>query len=691
MSHKNASPELFRQLFNLATLLTLTTVWMLLAMGMLRSGLGDATETSLAIFVFVLLSIWLPVYAISTARAHWLEASSLALTFGMLFPILGLLIGKATVWVAMAVLGAVVAHLAKHRPRNEQPVFWPAVFGSALLAGVLLSLGSAGRFFLPEEMIMGSAHSDSYFHTALAAMIAKFHTPSIGADGLELTRYHFGSHFVAGGLAESTETRVSEIYTYWGAIALRIQVVWSLLWCNLHLLSKRNTPAPIRTRKLLLIAFVGFAASFFNSESFLLAIAIFLGTIPLIANYLSNEGRPSPKVQFCIILMMAFICAAAKVSVGYFVAMLLIYAACRDYRNTPQMIVTLVGMCALAICTLSLFHPRDISLIDAGFGILLASYLQYATPTTLVSFTLPVALLLLQFVKIERGVKLIDAKEAHLDVHVSYRRGSSLSEFLRVLSSLKGEWQILFVSLVACILVVLTIPIGSNAAYFSGVLLFMSFAMTPRWVFQLCAAVADTRLFKLSGLVLFTMLGVHLVMFGLQFKAKAEQVVACGTCAPASNAPPPRQQLLNSLREHRAVWATTQARMSTSAWSSLIRDIERFTAGRTDTTVFVPPEHRTFWKRLQPNNPYWCISAQLMIPAQTGVPMLRGIGPAEYEPQCMPVGLIWYGFGREQNQHRTGDFNDKQLCELAASKNFNRVYVLNSIEDLSQNRKLSCS
>ena len=79
-----------------------------------------------------------------------------------------------------------------------------------------------------------------------------------------------------------------------------------------------------------------------------------------------------------------------------------------------------------------------------------------------------------------------------------------------------------------------------------------------------------------------------------------------------------------------------------------------------------------------------------MIPAETGIPMRRGIAPDGYESKCMPPSLVWYGFGRQQDAHRTGDFDDQRLCAMVVAKGFNRLYILNSIHNPRDNRKLTC-
>lgn len=692
---------MLRQLINLAALFTLSAVWMVMAIALMRSGLGDTTGNQLSVWIFLCLSIWLPVYAISKTNRHWIEAGAIASTVGAIFPVFGLFLGPTTVFIACGMICVIAVHLGMSRPKNDQPVFWKILGGSIPLAIVLLSVGSAGRFFLPEEMSMGSAHSDGYFHIALASMIAKFQMPSIGADGLELTRYHFGSHFVAAGLSNISGARVSEVYVYWSVIALRIQLIWGILWCSLHLLSPHAYPSQIRGRLLLSVVFVVLTTPFFDSESFLLACAIFLGSVPLISYYLTTPGKLGyqPWRQFAIILVTAFICAATKVSVGYFVAALLIYASYRDFKDTKRVAMSFAGLCALAVCTMILFHPSDVSLLNAGFGIVLASYLQYATLPTLLSFLLPIVILSWQFLTIGQISKSEHGQDGNLNVSASYKKIYNIPDFFNVLATLKGEWQILCVSLIACLLVVITMPIGSNAAYFSGVLLFMSFALIPVGFFHACGALSQYRIFKVLELGLVVVLTVHLMIFSLQFKTRVQRVVACEGCQIGANADPaqasanpvkPKERVLSSIREHRTLWTTSQAQIDSSKWSIMIRDIEQFAINQPGTMVFVPPSNEDFWMRLKPGNPYWCISPQLMIPAQTGVPMLRGISPARFEPECMPAGLLWYGFGKQQEAHRTGDFDDKALCALTVSKGFNRIYILNSIENTEQNRKLSC-
>ena len=702
MDDTRAPVELLRQLINFAVLFTLSAAWMLIAIALLRAGLGDSTRNQLSSLIFLCLSIWLPIYAIAKTKVYWIEVGAIAWTVGTIFPLLGLFLNESATFVALAFLCLIAVHFLRDISKASEYKFWQIVGGSILLAFVLLSVGSADRFFLPEEITLGTAHSDAYFHLALSNMLAKFLVPTIGADGLDFIRYHFGSHLVAAGLSKSSAVRVAEVYVYWGTVNLRLQLLWGILWCSLSLLPQHSYPFQIRARLLVLMLFACLTASLFNSESFLMACTILMGVMPLLANYVTLVGGSSYRHywQLLIMLGIAFICAATKVSVGYFIAVVLIYACCVNVKDWKRGAITITGLCAVAIATLVLFAPLDVALSQAKFNIIFSSYLQLATFTTLLSFLLPVAILAVQQVSLRR--LSYSAHNQKKTFHISFAsfKVNNFSDFCKIQRAQVGGSQILFISLLACIVVALTMPIGSNLSYFSAVLLVMSIALIPIGFFRTVSTLKHFSLVKLLGLSIAATITVHFLTFGFQFVTQMLKIAACSGCkldAPANTSQPvalevrPKHRLLSSLSEHRTLWTTTQPLINSSQWHVLIQNIEQFAVDHPRTVIFVPPTNELFWTRLKRANPYWCLSSQLMIPAQAGIPLLRGISPVHLEQECASTGLIWYGFGKQQDAHRTSKFNDHKLCELASLGGFSRIYVLNSVSDPEQNRKLLCS
>ena len=701
MDNTRAPVELLRQLNNLAALFTLSALWMLVAIALLRAGLGDSTRNQLSSWIFLCLSIWLPIFAIARAKEYWIEAGAIAWTVSIIFPLLGLFLGQAATLVALGILGLIAFDFLRKTPKTNQSKFWKILSGSIALAIVLLSVGSADRFFMPEDIDLGTAHSDTYFHIALSGIIAKFLVPTIGADGLEFIKYHFGSHLVAAGLSKSSGGRAAEVYVYWGAVNLRLQLLWGILWCSMSLPPKHSYPFQICARLLLLMLFACLTAELFNSESFLLACAILMGVMPLLGNYVTLVDRSIYRHywQLLIILGIAFICAATKVSVGYFVAVVLIYACCVNAKDYKRWVITITGLCALALVTVVLFVPLDVALSQAKFNIIFSSYLQLATLTTLLSILLPIAILAVQLVSLRQLSYSTHDKEKTFHISFVSFKVNNFWNFLKFQRAQTGGSQILFISLVACIVVAFTMPIGGNLGYFSAVLLVMSIALIPIGFFSTISTLKHFSLVKLLGLGLVATITVHFLTFGFQFVTQTLKIAACVGCsldAPANTSQPvalevrPKHRLLSSLREHGTLWTTTQSLINSSQWHVLIQSIEQFAVNQPDSVIFVPPTNELFWTRLKRVNPYWCLSPQLMIPAQAGVPMLRGISPVHLEQECASTGLIWYGFGKEQDSHRTSEFNDQALCELAVAKGFNRIYVLNSIEGPEQNSKLLC-
>jgi hypothetical protein len=701
MVHTRIPVELLRQLLRLALLFTLTSAWMLMAIALLRAGLGDSARNQLSSWIFLCLAIWLPIYAAAKAKEYWVEAGAIALTVGAIFPLLGLFLNETATFVALALLSMIAVYFLRNTSKTDSYRFWKIVGGSILLALVLLSVGSADRFFLPEEITLGTAHSDAYFHLALSNMLAKFLVPTIGADGLEFVRYHFGSHIVAAGMSNTSGARVSEVYVYWGAVNLRLQFLWGILWCSLSLLPQHSYPFQIRARLLVLMSFTCLTTSLFNSESFLLASGILIGVMPLLANYVTVVGGSIYRHywQLLIILGIAFICAATKVSVGYFVAVVLIYACCVNFKDWKRWVITITGLCALAIATVVLFSPLDVAISKAKFNIILSSYLQLATLTTLLSIILPIAILAVQLVTLRQLSYSTHTQKKIFHISFVSFKVNNFSDFFKIQRSQAGGSQILFISLLACIVVAFTMPIGSNLGYFSAVLLVMSIALIPIGFYRTVSTLKHFSLVKLLGFGLAATITVHFLTSGFQFVTQMLKIAACVGCNPeaqTNTSQPvalevrPKHRLLNSLREHRTLWTTTQSLINSSQWHVLIQSIEQFAGNQPGTVVFVPPSNELFWTRLKRVNPYWCLIPQLMIPAQAGVPMLRGISPVQLEQECSSTGMIWYGFGKQQDSHRTSEFNDHELCELAVSKGFSRIFVLNSIYDKEQNIKLLC-
>lgn len=684
-----------------AIALSLALLWSIIAIALLRSGLGDGGLFLLAVTAFGLAAIWLPLLAFPAHTGDATPrpvAAGLAMLLGPILPILGLALGAAAT-VLMAALVFLI--LVRNRRLIAAAVAGKSgrstLLGFPLLVGVFLVVsGASWRVYLPEALVLGIGQADSYFHVAIAQIFAAFKVPSTGGDGLALQHYHFGSHVAAAGLAEAAGSRASLVYAYWGLILLKAQLLWALVWASLILAGPGQ-----RTGSLYLL--FGYPSIFLllgplESESFMLAMAVFAGITPLICHLFTTEERSSRSYTFGVWLLFAaaFVCAAAKVSIGYFCAVALGWLAWNGRARHWPALLLVAALAGLAAFTMLFVLPFEQSLHDSGMGILLGSYAQYASSITLLSYMLPciVVWAWLHELRLSAGPPELPAN-ARTRVTLQFSHTLAGTNLYRRLLESPGLIQLQVLCLAACGLLLVCLPIGNGMAYFSYLLLFLPAMAAPGWLYAGYAAAPRMRRLTIAVgalgiLYLSVAFGFNLAT-GVSTLARATQQQAIAELRDANDsAGLGRRVVARSWRETGTLFGHLRTQIGHTQWAALIAHIEAAKAGNR-LRVFVPPANEEFWTRLRPGaaNPYWCMQAHLMIPGQSGTPMILGIPPLKFEGGCSPIPGI-YGFGKYQDLHRTRDVSDRNLCEVARLRDVQSVYVLNSISALDANRIVRC-
>ena len=698
----SAPPSPRPTLFRIAVLLSLALLWAIAATAVLRSGLADSGMFLAAIAAFGLASIWLPFLALSTQTGDATPSfgvASAALVIGPILPVLGLGMGVAATGLAAA---SVAYAGVRHRKSIAQVLSGRGDLlrlfgGSLLLAGFIVTSGAPWRLYVPEAISLGVAQADSYFHVAIAQMIAAFRIPSSGGDGLALQRYHFGSHIVAAGLADAGASRASLVYVYWGLIVLKVQLLWALLWGSLVL--ARSADRPTRTFPLLAYAMAFLLLGPLESESFMLGMAVFAGAAPLMCSLFTRNDLDTWSYRFGLltILIAAFICATAKVSVGYFCGVTLGWMLWRGRANRLNALLLLAGLAALGAYTISLVLPFEQSLAASGVGILIGSYAQYATLVTLLSYALPCIVLWAYFHDLRMTGDCGDAGDgSRTGVNLQFSRARNGQGMYQRLVSSAGLMQLHALCLASCVLALLTVPIGSGMAYFSYVLLFLPALARPAW---LLAAYVSAREVRRAVLGIGLLCGVYLTVafaatlahtISMLTRSVQDQTAAAFRDVNAG-AGLGRRVIEKSLRQSGTLFGHFRSQLEHTAWANMLNRIKAARIG-SDLQVFASPSAEEFWTRLGPGrgNPYWCLQPHLMIPAELGMPMIRGIAPLKYEAGCSAIAGL-YGFGKYQDAHRTADLSDQQLCSIAKARDLDGIYVLNAISAVEGNRVLLCT
>jgi hypothetical protein len=689
-----------------AALVTVAATAAFLFVFCFRAGLKDPPLAVLSILLNCLLPIWLTTMAACVFTAFGTTRRTLlsgALTLALLFPILGLMLGTKTSLIAALCLAAIAilcrAHLGSLGWRGAART----LLQGALLAILLIVSGAAARLLLPEAMTLGLAHTDSYFHMAIAQMIAHHLVPSIGADGLSYERYHFASHAIAAGLSKATGASVALVYTYWGALSLKVQLLWAVFVCGLLL--SAGPPKDLGVRifpRVLYSMLVLIASGAVESESFLLGLSLYLGLFALLCSLIDERNEPrSFHVGFVFALVTAFVCAAAKVSVGFYCAAALAWIAWRHRRSFATLCLAAVALGALAIVTVLFLSPSDLTVSrEAMVHILLQYGVYFIKWTTLLSYALPIVLIAIALMQPQFSrTGLADRSGSRLSVALEPLRPKlrPWSAGWRSLLALDAPLQLLALSLAACLLVLITIPIGTNMGYFSLVLLVTAGAVLPATLSQVSAIEISNP--PVSAWLLAVVFATGLACaqgFAMDGSFALTAVFKSAWAAPADAAAKQptigigERQIAASIRSTGTVFGLLQQRIPILPWTALMQDIQDKNSVAGGLVVHVLPTADGVWRRLVGDPGWWCMAGHLMIPAETGIVEIRSIEPKAIEDECAS-GAAWYGFGKDQDLHRTGDLSIGQLCQAAAQVPARRIYMLSSVTSPSANEVVDCA
>lgn len=686
---------LMAAMYQAALLLSVTAFWMFTLLAGLRSGLGDGYEVLAGMLVFTLLPLWLPLWALASTRDPQAAClrSCAALAGALLAPVAGLVVGAGAALLAALVLVAAAVRLRGVLPGPGWRALLRLVGVGFILAAVLLTCSAAERFFVPEAITLGLASTDNYFHVAISQMVLHFGVPSTGGDGLVVQHYHFGFHVWAALLATAVGAPAALVHVYGVVVTLKLALVMALVACSLHVSPPAGAPHAGYARLAWVTLFVLAGAGFFESASFVLAMVFLVGVFPLAVGLATRQDLDSSgyRTALALVALATGVCAVSKVSAGFLLGLVLLWILWRGRRNRANLVAVLLALAVLAACTALFLVPRELGLGDISPHILRASYQQYLIPLTFASYLLPVGVVAAAWLGWRTTSGRLASGARMLEMRLSLDRFTPAGAHTPLLAAA----DLLALCTLACLLVLVTVPIGSNMAYFSGIVFFMSAALLP-WSLLRHDRVRADGLVARFAVVLVSLLVVWWVSdyretlgdaYARVLQASRPAVDEESADAPVDGT---KRQLQQSLASHGNLFGRTQAFRQQTPWMQAIRGIEQQRSAGARPMVYVPPQALDFWTRLKGESPYWCLGAHLMIPAQSGIPMVLGITPQTPDLRCMPRGIEWYGFGVDQDKHRSVVMSDAQLCARVRPQGFDTVIVLNTIAGAATNRVVRC-
>jgi hypothetical protein len=530
--------------------------------------------------------------------------------------------------------------------------------------------------YTPEYARLGGLALDTLFHTAMSHMLQNFGHPSTGVDGLVPIRYHLLSHawFAAlGHLARSTP-----LYSYpAGQIGVAVPALLLGLQLSTVLLAPR--PGGVATRialascLLLLSDRVGWN-SYYISESYTCGLAILLLGLPLLFDFVRTRRRgPTGEVVRTAAMLVVILAAIlAKLSVGVVLAAGFAWILLRQGGLGRRTLVAGAGLAAIAALAWGVAKAETNLAVSESFAFLqfyrkpqiigLRRVLGFTSPL------LPIVCLAWLWAR---------------------RRAPGLAESER-------RARTLAVELVGVTLLMGLFP-GVALVMWSGTAWW--FANVPHWIaLPLLAGAPDPAGLPvarrralhaaLAGLVLLWLVTVSADRGPVDVKNLVRWVYAnSGAWSPGRSRGSGgiESVIRESIAQHGTVFppdVLTHLRLSNGSRIAAAVARAQATPADRDLVVFVPPTNVAIWNV----GIFACFKRPLVVPALTGVPMLKGLGP-----HCpLANHLQGYGFGDYGEASRSTDASDEELCRHALERGFGRILVLTDIDVPSANRVLDC-
>jgi hypothetical protein len=576
--------------------------------------------------------------------------STLAVIF---LPCLAWLIGRATDVVAYPLLIGLVAigvrQVVAARRLPGSRFMLALACGCVAGAGYFVLVNSKGyaTVLTPELALVGTQHLDTLFHASIANMLVKHGALSTGLDGLVPIKYHVLSHIWLGCLGLWLGVPTLDAY-YIGAQIVAIPVLLFSLALATHLLRSPRNGLTDSALVLLIPLLLLFIAEWWGwthylvSESYFLAIILFLIALPLLAEIAADEFRLRPSLQVAALVIVGILILVAKISVG------VIFWGAAGFLLWRQLGLTLLNLIKLAPPILLLVWLFA-SIISPDSDI----YLQAISPFSF-SREFPhgawpniVANLLLLYAASRIWLSGSTRDRKCTETFAIIAIGSLLPALLLDIAG-GSDYYFANVGTWACI-VFLT---AYGAAIFGEPRLRL---LTPGAVILAILVVALATDEKTSSLK----------KFAAQFEDLRTRV---HTLNGESIGPDitTRQRLFELLAPGNPARVALAEEVKRTPGAQAMQTLKSMGLSQDrHAAVFVPPDNSAFWSNYED-----CRGDPFLVPATLGAPMLKGLNPPALKCSRYPYAL---GYDARAVSETSPD---QELCDQSVASGFATLFIL---------------
>jgi hypothetical protein len=516
-----------------------------------------------------------------------------------------------------------------------------------------------GSVLTTELALTGIHQMDTIFHSAIANMLVKYEALSTGLDGFVPIQYHVLSHVWLGCIGLWLGVSTLEAYSIGGQV-IGIPMLLFALSLAIHLF-RRAGAVPVNgalmTLGSLLLLFLvdlwGWT-SYLISESYFLAMILFLMVLPLLVEIVDSKERHRLGPQLATLGVVGLLILLSKISVGAVLTAAVGFLVWRRMGMTPLGLLKLaVPLLLLVILAVAVISPGTRYLLEAiePFG-----FIREHPAGALPNMAANLLLLCAAYLVWRRGTPL-DRRCAELAAVIAI---ASVGPTLFV--NVPGGSDYYFINVGTWTAIVFVCAYGG--AHFER--------MFPD---PLAPAVV------VAAILLVALLTDEKRHSAYRLGAMFAQLQARIRLLTGENAGPETTtgrrlvELLTPGHQARYMLANDVKRTPGAQARETLQAMGIAQAPRG--AVFVPPDNAAFWA-----NAVECRADPVFVPAILGAPMLKGFNPVARNCVRGP----YYGF-LDYVDANSEALSDQQLCARAASWKIDVVFILTAP---TLGRKIRC-
>ena len=524
---------------------------------------------------------------------------------------------------------------------------------------LLINSRAFASVLTPELALVGIHQLDTIFHASVANMLVKYGALSTGLDGLVPIEYHVLSHIWLGCVSLWLGVPTLDGYYVGGQVVAVPMLLFSLSLAIPLLRRPGEGPAngaliTLGSLLLLFIADLWGWTHYLVSESYFLAMILFLLALPLLAEVADTERRHRLSLQLAALGLAAILILLSKISVGaVFVTAVGLLLWRRMGLTFPGLVKLAVPVVLLGIIAVAIVIPDAGLLVQVldPFGFV-RQYPAGALPNIAASLVLLWAALLVWRSGASRDKRCAETFAAIaiaglIPALLVNLPGGADYYFVNV-----GTWAgIVFVGAYGGPPFERSLPNPFMPGFVLAAILLVAYSTGEKWdsarKFGALFAELQTRTRLVAG-----------------EGAGAETTTRQRLIALLTPGNPVRRALADDVKR------TPGAQAKQTLLAMGVAQYPR-------AAIFVPPDNLAFWTIGEE-----CRADPFFVPAILGVPMLKGLNPPALKCPKEP----YYGFAAYKDAN-SEILSDAQLCSRAALWKLDTVFIL---ETPTTGRKIQC-